>query len=238
MNLVRSSGWLNERVARAPASGGILRKDATFDQVVDVAAGGILRALGEFRPLGRGELALEPIEQAVDDFLLPLVERLPGVRFPEPGFPKHAREGGLRSVEGAVEAAEEPLHPCCDIQRTLLGLFQDVVIVASFQSDLGRHAVEAFRALLGTCQGQIGDGAGDAPVPVVEGVDGDEPEMCLGGFEYWVDRRGAVEPFEELRHLRRKPVGWRVPGSGPVPCRSGLRRPASGRSYRPASHRP
>ncbi len=82
-----------ERVARAPAAGRILRQDAPFDQVVDVAVGRVLGAFGQLRPFRRGELALEPVQQPVDDLPLPVVERLPGVDFPEPGFPEDARQG-------------------------------------------------------------------------------------------------------------------------------------------------
>ena len=67
-----------ERVAGAPATCGILYEDTAFDQVVDIAAGGILRTLREFSPLGRGQLGLETIEKAIYDFLLPFVERFTG----------------------------------------------------------------------------------------------------------------------------------------------------------------
>ncbi len=84
-----------------------------------------------------------------------------------------------------------------------------VVIVVPLQPDLGGHAVEAFRALLGASQGQVGDRAGDPPIAVVEGVDGHEPEMRQGGLEHGIDRGRSVEPVEEPRHLRREPVGRR-----------------------------
>jgi YspA, cpYpsA-related SLOG family len=82
---------------------------------------------------------LEPVQQPIDNLPLAVFERRPGVNFPEPGFPEHVRECDLRHVKGAVQAAQEPLHPCRDIKRALLGLFQNPVIVVAFQTDLGRR---------------------------------------------------------------------------------------------------
>ncbi len=77
------------------------------------------------------------------------------MNFPESGFPEHGRQGGFRAVEGAVQAAEEPLHPRRDIKDALVGPLQNVAIVVSFETDLGGNAVEAFWALLGACQLQV-----------------------------------------------------------------------------------
>ena len=56
-----------KRIARASPSGRILREDTSFNEVVDVTAGGVLGALGQYCPLRGSEFSLEPIEQAVDD---------------------------------------------------------------------------------------------------------------------------------------------------------------------------
>ncbi len=84
----------------------------------------------------------------------------------------------------------------------MLRLFEDVVVPGALVADLGGHAVEALRAAFGSGKGHVGDGAGDAAVAVVEGVDGDEPEVGLRGFEDGVDGGGRVEPFQEGAHFR------------------------------------
>ncbi len=46
------------------------------------------------------------------------------------------------------------------------------------RTDLRRQAVEALRAAVRTRQQQVTDGARDAPVAVVERMQGDEPQMA------------------------------------------------------------
>jgi hypothetical protein len=72
-----SWAWLYQRIARAPASGCILRHDFSFNQIVDVTAGRVLGAFGELRPLGGGEFAFEPVEQAVHDGVFCITPRKP-----------------------------------------------------------------------------------------------------------------------------------------------------------------
>ncbi len=191
-----------------PPCGG-LEEYAAVDEVGDVAVGRILRAFGELRPLRRGELALEPVDQSAQDVPLPVVERLAAVRRPEPGLRPHGRQGRLRALEGTVEAVEEPGNPGGDLQGALLGPLEDLVIALALDPDLGRHAVEALRSLIRAREGQVGDGAGDPPVAVVEGVDRHEPEVCEGGLEDGIDRRRPFEPAEESRHLQIDPAGLR-----------------------------
>ena len=136
--------------------------------------------LASFAHFDEVSLPSNPSSKRLTTFRCRSLNDSPAMSFPEPGFPEHARQGRLRAVEGAVQAAEEPLHPRRDVEVALLGRFQDVVIVVPLQPDLGRHAVEAFRALLGARERQVGDRAGDAPVAVVERVDGHEPEMRRG----------------------------------------------------------
>jgi hypothetical protein len=121
-----------ERIARAPTSRLILCQYAAFDQIENVSVCRVLRALGQFRPFRRGQLTLEPVQQPIDDLPLSVVERLPSVNFPESSFPEHARQSELRAVKGAVQAAKEPPHPRRDIQRVLLDLFQNPVVVVPF----------------------------------------------------------------------------------------------------------
>ena len=65
----------------------------------------------------------------------------------------------------------------------LLRRFKNVVVIVALLPDLRRHAVEALRAFFGPRQRHVRDGARDAPVAVVEGVDGDKPEVRERGFE-------------------------------------------------------
>ena len=110
------------------------------------------------------------------------------------------------AFEGTVQAAEKPLHPCGNVERALLGLLQDAVIIVSFDLDLGGHAVEPFRALLRACKRQVGDCTGDSTVAIIERVDGHEPEMGQRGFDHGIVRARPVEPDQKLRHLGRDPL--------------------------------
>ena len=47
------------------------------EQVADIAQHGVVRAFGQFGVLRRGEVALEVVEQPVDDLALPLVQAVP-----------------------------------------------------------------------------------------------------------------------------------------------------------------
>ena len=139
----------------------------------------------------RGELAFESVEQAIEDVALSIIERDSGMFLPEFGLAKHVGERVFRAVEGAIEAPEEPLDPGGDIEVALLRCFEHVVVGIALPTDLRRHAVEALRAVLGARERHIGDRTRDAPVAVVERVDGHEPQMGDGGLEDRIDRRLA-----------------------------------------------
>src|SRR3546814_16356957 len=81
----RSSSCLlhRQRIAGAASAGGILHKNTSLDQIVDVAQGGVGRRLGNRRPFGIGQLALEPVQKPVQDLALAFVQRLHRARFPE-----------------------------------------------------------------------------------------------------------------------------------------------------------
>lgn len=107
-------------------------------------------------------MACEAVEEAVEDAALAVVEREGRESLPEAGFGEDGGEQGLGIADGAAHAGEEPFHPGSDVERGFLGAFQDGVVVVAFLADLGRHAVEALRALLGTGQGEVGNGSVDS----------------------------------------------------------------------------
>src|ERR1700722_19592696 len=102
---------------------------------------------------------------------------------PEPRFLEHTRQDRLGSVKGAIETAKKPLQPWGDVEVILLRRFKDVVVGASLLPDLRRHAVEALRALFGTRERHVGDGARDTAIAIVERMDGEEPQMSDAGLE-------------------------------------------------------
>src|SRR3546814_6362931 len=65
----RSSSCLlhRQRIAGAASAGGILHKNTSLDQIVDVAQGGVGRRLGNRRPFGIGQLALEPVQKRSEE---------------------------------------------------------------------------------------------------------------------------------------------------------------------------
>ena len=74
-------------------------------------------------------------------------------------------------------------------------------IIGPFLPDLGRHAVEALGTALGSGESHVGNGARDASVPVVEGVNRDEPEMSNARLQHGVHLVAAFKPGEEGSHL-------------------------------------
>src|SRR5262249_51452731 len=96
---------------------------------------------------------------------------------PEPCFPENTREDCFRAVKGAIEAPEKPVEPLRDVQTAFLRRLQNVVIIASLLPDLRGHAVEALRGLLRARQRHVGNRPSDPAVAILEGMDGDKPEM-------------------------------------------------------------
>ena len=117
-----------ERVACAPASGSVLRQDGPLDQVDDIAVCSVLRTLGKLRPIRQVSLPSNPSSKSVDDLPLPVIERLPGVHFPEAGFPQHARQFGLRARRRPRKSAARTNH-CSAVVKDC-----DILIVHSRMS--------------------------------------------------------------------------------------------------------
>lgn len=174
-----------ERIAGAATAALIFREHAELDELGDVAQGGVGRALLSLRVFRGSELPFEPVEQAVEDVALPVIERDAAVTLPELRLAEHGGENPFRAVEGAIKTGEEPAQPRRDFKITFLRRLQHTVIVLALLPDLCRHAVKSLRTLFRTRKLHIGDGAGDTAVTVLEGVDGDEPQMRNAGLEDW-----------------------------------------------------
>jgi hypothetical protein len=54
----------------------------------------------------------------------------------------------LCTLNGPVETGQKPFHPICNIKFTLLGFFQQVVIIFAVSADLRRHAVKVLIGFL------------------------------------------------------------------------------------------
>lgn len=61
------SSNLCKRIACAAPAYGILRQNATLNNIVNIAQRRVLRAFGKHGPFGGGELTFKPIEQPTDD---------------------------------------------------------------------------------------------------------------------------------------------------------------------------
>lgn len=85
-NALHGDVLLRQLVGSAsPACPGLARH-ATRDEFVDVAQRSIRRAFPNRRPFAAGELPFEAIEQAIEQFDLPLVERRSRPALPEACF--------------------------------------------------------------------------------------------------------------------------------------------------------
>ena len=58
-------------------------------QSLDVAAGSILRTLGDFRPLRGGQLTFETVEESAQEEALACIQGTVPVCFPKAGLGKH-----------------------------------------------------------------------------------------------------------------------------------------------------
>lgn len=87
---------------------------------------------------------------------------------------------------------------------------EGVVVVRTLLFDLRGETPEAPSAgSLLTCGDEVREGACDTPVSVVEGVEGDEAEVCDAGMYEGVDvgRPGRGEPRDERCDLVGHPIG-------------------------------
>src|SRR5205823_314213 len=96
---------------------------------------------------------------------------------PKARLPEHAGQDTFRAIKGATKTRKEPLQPSCDFETVFLRRFQNVVIRFALLTDLRRHAVKALWALFGARKRHVGNGARDAPIAVIERVNGHEPQM-------------------------------------------------------------
>ena len=101
-----------------------------------------MRALSDLRPLGGSKLSLETVEHSIEDQMLPLIYRRACKPLPEPCLAEHGGQGRFGPVKSAVKAAQKPLHPGRNVERSFLCLFKDVVISVPLLPDLRRHAVK------------------------------------------------------------------------------------------------
>ncbi|MOA20042.1 hypothetical protein D3C78_1404590 [compost metagenome] len=80
-------------------------------------------------------------------------------------------------MQAVQQGGEEPLQPGGDVQPVFLAGFENAVVAGAVVEDARRHGVETYGLALALGQGEVGEGAGQAAVAVVERVQGDEPEV-------------------------------------------------------------
>ena len=101
-----------EAGARAASAARVSDEDATVDELLDVAQRGVVGALCEFGVLRCRQLALEFVQNAIDDGSLPLVDGAGVDLLREPRFVGYRCEGSSnRSIPSPHEVARpEPVH--------------------------------------------------------------------------------------------------------------------------------
>ena len=86
--------WFGRQaVAGAAPASAFVHQHALGQQVGHVAAGRVLRTMGHARPLGRGEPALEAVEQPREQLPLSFAEGHLLVALPEPRLGQHLVQG-------------------------------------------------------------------------------------------------------------------------------------------------
>src|SRR5882762_1795581 len=117
-----------EGITRASPAGFILLQNTLLNQLSDVAQRSIRRAFLDQRPFTRGQLAFEPVQQAIENIALPVVDFGDGVLLPKLGLFENRRKNGFEAVECAIQTSQEPFKPRRNIEPALLRAFKHVVI--------------------------------------------------------------------------------------------------------------
>ena len=99
---------------------------------------------------------------------------------PDGGFVEDGAQLVAGVVEAAVEADHEPQKPIGDVAAAALGGFELGVVITALGGELAGEAVKAVGDTIAFGQGHVGYGAAYAAIAIVEGVDGDKPEMGHG----------------------------------------------------------
>ena len=186
-----------------------LLQNSPRNQVIDITQGRVRRTLGHRGPFTGGELSHQTLEQSVEYFHLTFVQRHYGQAIPEPCLAQDRIDCGLGLVDGTMQGVKEPEQPFGDVHRSLLRAFENLVIGLPLALNLARQAIETLRAAIGPRQQQIADGTCDTSVSVVEGVQGDKPEMSHSCLDQRRLFRCVVDPLEEPAHFSLQTSGWR-----------------------------
>ena len=123
-SLERVAGAGDKAVTCTAAPRRIADQNALAREVIDVASGGVLRALGESGVFRRGQFPFEAVQHPIHDETLAIVQCVAGVNVPKPRLAQDRGEDRLGAVEGAVQAVEEPGDPCRDVEVALLRAFK------------------------------------------------------------------------------------------------------------------
>ena len=116
-------------------------------------------------------------EQAVEDEALAWINACFIGFFPDGSLMKDGLQLVASVVEAAVEAGDEPADPIGDVATTELGGFELGVVITTLGGELAGEAVKAVRDSIAFGQSHVSYGAADTTVAIVEGMDGDKPEM-------------------------------------------------------------
>ena len=92
------------------------------------------------------------------------------VRLPEARLAQNPVDTCQRLLQAFQQGGQEPLQPGGDIERSLLAAFQYPVVAAPILENAGGHGIEADGLLLALSQGQVGDGASQPPITIIEGM--------------------------------------------------------------------
>ena len=106
-----------QRIAGATPTGFHFAQHTARQKIIDVTQRRIRRTFGDRRPLAAGELAVESIQQPLEQFHLTFVERYGGPSMPEARLDQHGIERVLRLIDSALKRREEPGQPVGDIKR-------------------------------------------------------------------------------------------------------------------------
>lgn len=93
-----------------------LTQDAAHNQRSNLAGRGVLRNLADFRPLGRRQIAREPVQKTVQHSALVRVQILLRMGLPERRLVQDGLQPRLGRFNGTGIASNKPRNPSRDVE--------------------------------------------------------------------------------------------------------------------------
>ena len=128
-------------------------------------------------------IPLLPVQEDVENGALTLIDISLRVVLPKDGFVQNGRQHIFRTLDGSQHTIQVPLNPGGEVRGTFLAALKHIVILVLLLPDLAGHTEVSQRRVVSLAQRHVRNGPADTAIPIVKGMDADEPEVGNGGFD-------------------------------------------------------